>query len=242
MKSYFDAIRARKIRRLFLGGMTMDAVGKKCGGISRERVRQILEKLRVNTKHGGDHVAATKRKSQARLTKLLAREKKIRDYYGCSAGEYDYIMEGKTYTASVDCPAHSYGNLKRNSARNGIPFKLTFYEWHLLWKASKVRRGGREMDNYIVSRKDKTGPYSFENTEIVPYHRALTCKRGRRPNAFKEGDIVTQKGKWPHEGLKGELGVVRIARYHGHWRSYQVVIGTRKYEFRDNELVSAMEE
>ena len=76
---------------------------------------------------------------------------------------------------------------KANAKQRNIDFNFTFDEWCEMWKPYWHNRG-RRPDQYVMSRKGDTGPYSKENCEIKtwaenraeqPLSNTLTKKLGK---------------------------------------------------------------
>ena len=57
---------------------------------------------------------------------------------------------------------------RNNAKRRNIPFPITFDEWLQIWLDSGHwhDRGIKSADNYVMSRKGDTGPYSINNVVI----------------------------------------------------------------------------
>lgn len=188
MRQILLSKRDKKVRRLFMRGDTLQSIGDRFK-VSRERIRQIVQKIGLKPHQGGRAKRSTTTYFKRKLKKMLATEKRIRKNYGCSLGEYQYIMQGQPFRITASCRAYSYSCLKRNCERVGMPFRLTFYEWFLLWKASgKESERGKRAHRYVMSRINRRRGYSFENTEIITLREALS-KRRRKYLVFEEDEV-----------------------------------------------------
>lgn len=60
-----------------------------------------------------------------------------------------------------------YFEHKQNANRRGIPFELTFDDWHRIWQDSgKWELRGRGKGSYVMSRIGDEGAYSLGNVYI----------------------------------------------------------------------------
>ena len=67
----------------------------------------------------------------------------------------------------------AYASHKCSAKKRGIPFLLTFEEWHKIWQDSGKLRG-RGSDLYCMARHNDTGPYAIGNVSIITNHENLS--------------------------------------------------------------------
>lgn len=131
-------------------------------GVSRERIRQILRKINVDGTEGGS--ART-----ARLKKLRKRadwDRRMLRKYGCTVAEWRYIND--RYGTGERSPFGAYRRQKENARKRDIPFRLTFWDWWMLWyESGKWEQRGIRHGQYVMSRYGDEGAYEVGNVHIV---------------------------------------------------------------------------
>jgi hypothetical protein len=189
------ADRLETITRQFKSGLVLEDIGRE-HGLTRERVRQILAAAGVKPQQGGRHI----RKAcnvQARIDAAAVRRNlRITKRYGCTAEQYDTIMRGQTFCD--DSMAGRYLRQRCNAAKNGIEFLLTLPQWHSAWvKSGKTNKIGLRRGMYVLSRKDKSGPYSIDNIAIRPSTeniREFWAENRNKPGGLRNNNTSGYKG------------------------------------------------
>ena len=137
--------------------------------ISRERVRQILNRNDIYGNDGGQAVkcflnySLSKREIGIRNTL----EKKL-VLYKCTKDQFYFL---RSFSEKIiDTPLFSYKQQRLNAKNRGIDFNLTCWEWWEIWQNSgKYEKRGCGIDKYVMARKGDTGSYSKENVEIIEF-------------------------------------------------------------------------
>lgn len=127
-------------------------------GISRERVRQILEENGLNGKSGGIHrkVEIKKEKSDQRFFKN----------HGCTREQFE-IVKGHHKEKSRS-PWHAFKAQRRNAKSRGVEWRLVFWDWWLIWSDSgKWDDRGRGTNHYCMCRVGDAGAYEKGNVYIA---------------------------------------------------------------------------
>lgn len=144
-------------------------------GISRERVRQILEENGLNGRDGGIHSRLEKKKQAA--------ERKFFEKYGCSKQKFEEVKGH--YKEKSKSPWHAYKSQRRNAKSRGVEWNINFWDWWCLWEESgKWESRGRGNDHYCMCRKGDEGDYSKGNVYIASavhnssLGRSLAVERG----------------------------------------------------------------
>lgn len=150
---------------LYRDGRTLEAIGR-LYSLSRERIRQIMEKRGVTARVGQE--VRTKESADARWRKTLAdKDARAKKYFGCS---YDCVLEineGRNLS-DAGSPAGLYTQQRRSASIRGIEWKFSFPEWWSIWVASgKWQLRGRRKDSYCMARILDTGPYATGNVHII---------------------------------------------------------------------------
>ena len=185
MKLSKDARTDRMITQ-FESGLTLEQIGKKNGGLTRQRVQQILAEAGVDRYQGGGYLAfKTRRKQQEdhhAAKRLSARRIRISKNYHCTLEEYDRIMQSKPY--KIGCIAYKYFQHRKAAQDRGIQFDLTFPEWYNAWESSgHLEQRGRGRGQYVMARIGYKGAYTLGNIKIVTCSENIT--EGYRHRGYK---------------------------------------------------------
>lgn len=170
-----DPDRERQMADLWRSGKTLREIGEQFN-LTRERVRQILDRDGLTRTDGGKHVAgilaqpqkdAAKREAFAR--RLGKHNARTRHIYGCS---YDAAIEcnGGLGISIERGRAHVYLRQQQSARERGIAWQLTFPQWCEIWeKSGKEALRGRGKGKFCMSRNGDVGPYSPENVRICEF-------------------------------------------------------------------------
>ena len=154
--------RLENMAYLYTHGKTLAEIGS-VYSLSRERVRQILEKTGITRNDGGQNVRI--------LCNIRYKQNKPSIFryfetYGCTREEAELINGGQV-VSTKGSPAHKYGNQRNNARKRQIEWQISFPEWVLVWKESgKFEQRGRGK-GYCMARIGDSGPYSVDNVEII---------------------------------------------------------------------------
>lgn len=131
-------------------------------GVSRERVRQLLDRMGVRAQEGGQ-AYRTKRKKKANS---LKRERRFLRKYGMTREQFREVETNVDECGGT--PYLRFREQKGSAHTRGIEWNLTFGEWWSLWEASgQWSKRGRGKGRYVMSRPGDTGPYELGNVAIV---------------------------------------------------------------------------
>lgn len=135
--------------------------------LSRERIRQILEKRGLEANQGGSRVR-TKIRAELRWKESRAnRDAHCQKYYGCSYDEA-LAINGESNLSSSDSPAKAYTQQQKTAAARGIAWRFTFPQWWAVWQESgKWALRGRGKGKYCMSRIGDCGAYEPGNVQVV---------------------------------------------------------------------------
>lgn len=155
-----DIKRHEAICRLFKQGVTGPRIAFRFG-ISRERVRQILNRHGIKASQGGVQ-------KEAQINQLNRKERwlnKIMPFWGVTKKQWLDIRknpEHKNYIAA-------YKTQKNHATRiRGIDFAMNYFEWKKIWDDSgKWDNRGRGVGEYCMSRYGDIGPYAVDNVDII---------------------------------------------------------------------------
>lgn len=183
-------------------GMTLVQIGE-IHGLTRERVRQILSRLGLDSSNSGRKKVSDQRKQAKRVAVSARRDARCMRVYGCSFESLESIL-GKDVVLTSHRTARAYVQHKRNSGWRGIEFLLTFTQWWAVWqKSGKWKQRGRGQ-GYVMARTGDVGPYAVGNVYICTQSQnskdsflktpasARAAKRAANPNA--KGTLGSGKG------------------------------------------------
>lgn len=145
-----------KIISDFLSGSTLQEIAISFD-VSRERIRQILEKNGVKGKDGG----VTAKVARRREAKAELEIKK----FGCTKEQLKEIqlaheVNGKT-------PYFLFKSQQANAKARGVEWALLFWDWWMIWKESgHWDQRGRGIGHYCMCRKEDLGAYEKGNVYI----------------------------------------------------------------------------
>lgn len=155
--------RAESVRRaeamafLYQSGKTLEEIGKEFGGISRERVRQIIKELGVTGRDGGQAIRAEMNRDYKRARREAASMSK----HGCSVEQYDTLV--------ANGATRAWASQKNNANHRNIGWELNLWQWWRIWDESgRWADRGRGAGKYVMARIGDEGPYSVGNVEIMP--------------------------------------------------------------------------
>lgn len=149
--------RSEQMRALYVGGKTLADIGNDFG-VTRERVRQILNKhYGIRAQDGGQSIAM--RKKRCAINK--ARDARSLKLWGCDYREYRRILK------HPDQPTRAYSAQRKNTHSRELEWKLSLWQWWKIWEQSghwSDRGRGR---GYCMCRLNDIGPYSIDNVYIA---------------------------------------------------------------------------
>lgn len=163
--------RNEDMKRRFLEGATLNEIGM-VYGITRERVRQILVRLGIESFDGG----AAVRWEKLKLQKLENEIANCMARYGCTPDEYRELRRLgremiKNGVPRDKTPIGAYRNRMHNCTQYGIPFDLTLWQFWTIWKESG-HWNDRGQGNYGLCRKDTAKGFTIDNVFIREMKRA----------------------------------------------------------------------
>lgn len=157
---------------------TLQQIADLAGGITRERVRQLIGKV------GGNEIVSARRIFIAADKARAARKpfsERYDKYFGCTKGQVRALGD-----------PHENGSLpmafktqKNNARHRGIEWRLSLLEWHEIWvRSGRLKERGLGKGRYVMSRIADQGPYSTDNVVIKTHEenssesRAMDKARG----------------------------------------------------------------
>jgi len=153
--------RTVEIERLFMRGKTLQEIGDQFG-ITRERVRQILAKLKITGNDGGRSIRSL---SLVRYKKKFNVNSRYLITYGCDKETAELLNGGKIVSV-IGSSAQLYARQRQSARTRGIEWSITFPEWMRVWQESGHFNERGRGPGYCMTRIGDTGPYSVDNVEI----------------------------------------------------------------------------
>lgn len=166
----------------YRAGETLQQVGDSYG-VSRERIRQILDGMGVRAKEGGIAKTARKRKAEAKAKN----EARFFRKYGMTRERYREVQSN--VGAQGAKPYECYYMQRRNALARGIPWHFTFVSWWDMWERSGkwAERGRASRDSYVMARYGDEGPYEPRNVRIIRVHENNSEWINRYWDEIREG-------------------------------------------------------
>lgn len=149
--------RTRRMVEMYRQGITLQDIGVKFG-VSRERVRQLLERFEITRLDGGAKVRRDFG-DLAKKAKQAAQRARVEARWGVPY-ELARELRGNGVIRAFE--------MQRKSAQNrAIDWRLTFAQWYAIWQTSgKLHLRGRGMGRYCMSRLEDSGAYELGNVHI----------------------------------------------------------------------------
>lgn len=144
--------RAEKMASMYRQGLTLEKIGQKFG-VTRERTRQILKSIGVNTADKPKKVLSSIEAKRARMDAASI----IR--WG--------VPHAGMKAARADGTLGAFVSQRNNARWRGIEWGLLFADWLTIWNASgKLALRGRGKGRYVMSRIKDEGGYRLGNVHI----------------------------------------------------------------------------
>lgn len=141
----------------YRAGKTLAEIGRDHGGISRQRVDQILKRwFGIRASDGGGALKAERR----RAGRVAAKDERALKRWGCTWAQYVMLREMKK-------PTRAYNQQRQNAADRGIAWELNLWQWWTIWQESgRWGQRGRGCRGYCMCRRGDVGPYAPDNVVI----------------------------------------------------------------------------
>lgn len=162
------AARAKKaaaMAALYLDGWSLQQIGDEYG-ISRERVRQLLQKdTNVTSAVGGQAVQSARRRAR----KTAARDARYLAKYGCSYQQHQAIPQKAR---------KAYRMQAGNARTRGIGWEISLWQWWTVWCESGHWENRGRGSGYVMCRRGDCGPYAVSNVYIATARHNSSHKGG----------------------------------------------------------------
>jgi hypothetical protein len=181
--------RESRMVELHRAGFTLAQIGTMYG-ITRERVRQILQRIGVGRLDGGSHRQSQRHRAEKEARRIAACNARSIEAYGCDRETLLRLNAGLALHAKGSM-ALAYKYHRHNATLRGIGWEFTFPEWCRVWvESGKWEQRGRTRDQYVMARKNDFGPYAAWNVYITTLsqnfkdyqaelkRRGVVCKDG----------------------------------------------------------------
>lgn len=162
-----NKVKVERMAALYRAGYTLEQIGQQYG-VSRERIRQLLKKLKgMNQFDGGMRVKAERTRAAKRQAKDASQLAK----HGCTHDQWqelrrigeEMMRQGK---GLYQTPLRAFSNQRNNAIRRGVGWELTLWQWWCIWQSSGHWEQRGRGDGYVMCRKGDDGPYAADNVFI----------------------------------------------------------------------------
>lgn len=149
-----DSARTAKMISMHSQGVSLEKIGTQFG-ITRERVRQILDRQGISAKNGGASIG----RAAKREYREMRREATYFVKYGLPYAVVKQLRKDRV--------THAFSSQRKSADTRGIEWNLTFAQWFAIWQASgKLHLRGRGKGKYCMSRVCDSGGYALGNVHI----------------------------------------------------------------------------
>lgn len=197
--------RTERMASMYRDGKTLEEVSIEFG-VTRKRVRQILNKAGIDARSGGIAVRAKRHQEEARKSHGRYKDDKAMQLYGCTWDEA-IAMNGGLPCSRAGSLIYVYTHNKQNARTRLIPWNMTLAEYKSLWDASgKWEQRGRGKGKYCIARKGDVGAYELGNVEIMTNAKNGADARSNHPTQPRQKTYVARKS------MRDELGYTPAVR------------------------------
>lgn len=76
--------------------------------------------------------------------------------------------------------AYAYWNFRAALRQVGITCTITLDQWRNWWiSTGKLDQRGKEVNDYVMARRDTSLPYTLDNIELMTVHESTSRKKRR---------------------------------------------------------------
>lgn len=180
-----DERKYQEVSARFFAGETLAEIGATYG-VSRQCVQQMLKRLGINRRDGGQSVRSNERKGRRAASLKSARDARTRHRYGCNYAEAREA-NARIGLSNKSGIAWRYIEHKRNAKFRGIEFAMGLLEWIAVWESSgHFHERGRTRSAYVMARRRDSGPYApwnvYITTSVQNIKDGYVYRRQRAPN------------------------------------------------------------
>lgn len=197
---------------LYRDGYTLQQIGDQYG-VSRERVRQVIDALGVVASEGG----VSKRAQIAKARRKAKDDARYMHRWGCTVGQHRELLRiGRDMMASGigrdRTPTGAFQAQRRNAANRGIGWELTLWQWWTIWQESgHWDERGRCGVSYVMCREGDTGPYAVGNVFIATNIDNVSSSKHKK-SGLPTGVSQARSGRFcAHRQINGS--VVRLGTF-----------------------------
>jgi transposase len=162
-----DVSRDDSVVKDYIDGITLREIADK-HGISTQRASQIVKRNNVSCLDRKNYKTIKEREIAAKKKKEESLARRDSDCFirtGYRLSEYEEIR--RVWCRNGATPQDLFKKQKKNASSRRIEFKLNFRQWWELWLSSgKWGSRGVRVGQYVMGRKDDSGPYSIDNVMI----------------------------------------------------------------------------
>lgn len=148
-------------------------------GLTRERVRQILALSGVNASHSGRRKRAVSRSAEQEAAKVARQDARCFESYGCDWPTVANLTGAMRYPGVRHHPLlKAWWHHKTTAQRQYAEWQISLPQYAEL-VGPHLEKISRTKDGLVLSRKDKAGPFSVDNCQIL-----TLSENSRRTNGF----------------------------------------------------------
>lgn len=176
-----DTSRDASMIGMYQQGLTLEQVGSRYG-VSRERVRQILQRNGLSGPNGG--------KAERLRQKAIQKEEREIRRWGMTYAQKTLLANRWLAKGERD-PRVAFTEHKNNARKRGIAFQMTFADWMAVWGDAYGGRG-RGSEFFVMCRYGDRGPYKLGNVYIATQNRNMLDyhARRRRTTTYSEKELA----------------------------------------------------
>lgn len=165
---------ARLVEQYTTQNITLEDLGQQ-EGLTRERIRQLLMQAGVTAKDSQRRLSASVIREKAKRER---RDSHCRHSYGCDFATIQKITGHAMFRALRAHPLiQKWWLHKNNATRYHVGWTLTLPEYAEL-VGPRLYEIGLKKGGLVLGRKDKSGPFSKENCELVTLELNSSATRG----------------------------------------------------------------
>ncbi len=171
--------------------------------VTRARIQQRLARVGISRKDGGASERSEANKKRLAVAMRQNQAERCQKLYGCGLEEF-YAIAGVSFPSRRAWIIRRWYRHKVNATRNKIPWLLTLPQYVILLGDKQIALHATGM---VISRKDKTEPFTVENTTFTTLAKNSAETRYQEARRRAADAVKLHDGGMPPSEIAVKFGV-----------------------------------